>query len=228
MEVATATADTEAPRCRTRRLRTAGLLCIPLAALTAVSLLGQALSFSLVRSHPVVLMVLTPRTPYMIAAATQLPLGPFVAIAVVRLMVADPLHFALGRRYGSGAFDGMAQRLPTFALSVVRRYGAWVALMSPTAKVLLVAGAAGLDARRVFIAAAVGTSVRVVAVWAAAHSLPGAGELAAAVTPIVAAATPVAMMSDLVRRRRQRRAARSRAGHPCLTPPLPAMAAVPA
>lgn len=152
-----------------------------LAALTVASLTGDLLSPTLLGRHPLVLVSLTPRAPFVLAASHGAPLVAVLAVAVPRLLLADPLHFVLGRRYAGR----IGRRLP----ASVRRIGVPAIVASPTGKVLAAAGATGMPPSRVAAADTVGTVARVAALWAVANALPGVGVIAS-----VSSAAPLAAL----------------------------------
>jgi hypothetical protein len=79
-------------------------ILIPLAALTAVSTLGTMAAPGLTQ-RPLLLVALSPRLSFLALAAPKVGLLPFLAVAGVRLCLADPFHFVLGRRHGTKAID---------------------------------------------------------------------------------------------------------------------------
>jgi hypothetical protein len=73
------------------------VLVLPLALLSLVSMAGT-LAAPALRASPLLLMAVTPRLPFLALAAPEVGLIPFLAVGTVRLCVADPFHFRLGRR----------------------------------------------------------------------------------------------------------------------------------
>jgi hypothetical protein len=119
------------------------------AVLSAISALGTALTPALL-AFPMVLVAFTPRLPFLVLAATSANPVLFFGIAVPRMLVADPIHIALGRRYG-GRF------VPKRARSLMTRLGLVGVALRPTSKVLAAAGACKLRTSRVLTADVVGT-----------------------------------------------------------------------
>lgn len=190
-EVATATI-TGRPSSRKRTVA----LCLPIAALSAASVTGDVLAPSLLRHHVAALVLLTPRTAYLAAAAPHIPLPLFMIIGLARLAVGDPFHFLLGRLHGQKTVDRLGRFSPRMA-STARRAGIPAVAAFPTGKTLLAAGAGGLAATPVAVADLAGTAVRIVAVWAAARSLPAGAALilrASWVTPVAVVAGTVAFV----------------------------------
>jgi hypothetical protein len=75
-------------------------LILPLAALSLISVLGT-LAAPLLRRHPLLVVALSPRLPFLVLAAPRAGLVPFVVVGTVRLCLADPFHFRLGQRLGA-------------------------------------------------------------------------------------------------------------------------------
>jgi hypothetical protein len=119
------------------------------ALMSAVSALGTALTPTLL-AFPMVLVAFTPRLPFLILAATTANPLTFFCIALPRMLVADPIHIALGRRYG-GRF------VPRRARNLMRRLGLVGVALRPTSKVLAAAGACKLRTSRVLTADVLGT-----------------------------------------------------------------------
>ena len=119
------------------------------AATSAISLLGTALTPALI-AFPLVLIALTPRLPFLfMAAATTNPVL-FFGVVVPRMIVADPIHIALGRRYGARLVPQKAQRL-------MLRLGVVGIALRPTSRVLAAAGACKMRTSRILTADLVGT-----------------------------------------------------------------------
>ena len=119
------------------------------AVLSAVSALGTALTPALL-AFPMALIAFTPRLPFLILAATTANPLLFFGVAVPRMLLGDPIHIALGRRYG-GRF------VPQRARRIMNRLGLLGVALRPTSKVLAAAGACRLRTSRVLTADAVGT-----------------------------------------------------------------------
>ena len=79
-------------------------ILIPLAVLTVISSLGTMAAPGLTQ-RPLLLVALSPRLSFLALAAPKVGLVPFLAVAGVRLCLADPFHFVLGRRHGTKAID---------------------------------------------------------------------------------------------------------------------------
>jgi hypothetical protein len=174
-----------------RRRETLGLTA-PLAVLSVASVAGTALAPALAAEHSLLLVTLCPRSIYVLAAVAHVPLAPLVLLATVRLTMADPLHFRLGRLHGAGVARSVGRWFP------VAKVGAPLVAVSPTGKVLALAGAAGTPAGRVVAADLAGTLVRLAALCGAGRAVaPWTGRVLDGVGPLVALA-PLAMVTALV------------------------------
>jgi hypothetical protein len=135
------------------------------ALLSAVSALGTALTPALL-AFPMVLVAFTPRLPFLVLAATTANPVLFFCVAVPRMLVADPIHITLGRRYGGRFVPRRAQRL-------MDRLGLLGVALRPTSKVLAAAGACKLRTSRVLIADVLGTVGLTISVYVGATSVIG-------------------------------------------------------
>ena len=131
-------------------------LVVLLAALSAASTTATAMTPFLLR-WPLVLAGLSPRVPFLLLAAGHSPFVLFLIVATARLLVADPIHYALGRRHGA---DRIAPRIQR----VVGRFGLAAVAVKPVGPVLAAAGATRLDPKLVFIADLAGTVAYLVAI----------------------------------------------------------------
>ena len=91
--------------------RTAGL-SLPLGGLWAASMVGTAAAPALLPTHPLLIVALCPRSVFILVAAHHAPPLALVALASLRLMLADPFHYALGRLHGDRAAVWMTHRFP--------------------------------------------------------------------------------------------------------------------
>ena len=119
------------------------------AVLSAVSALGTALTPTLL-AFPMILVAFTPRLPFLFLAAASANPVLFFGVALPRMLVADPIHIALGRRYGGRFVPQRARRL-------MQRLGLLGVALRPTSKVLAAAGACKLRTSRVLTADILGT-----------------------------------------------------------------------
>ena len=135
---------------------------LPLAALTVLSTAGTVFA-PLLWTIPLVLVACSPRLPFLVLAAAQSAFVPFLLVGSLRLLVADPFHFGLGRRHGPTVGSAVGRRLPArvrhwFAAAGPERPGhRWACcaalFLRPSSRILAWAGAiripgplvAGLD-----------------------------------------------------------------------------------
>jgi len=192
------------PLVSSRSVRTTAVLGAPLVVLTGASVVGNLLAPDLLTAHPLLLVALAPRTLYLAAAAGQVPFVAFVGVALLRLCAADPSHFLLGRLHGPWAAAALDRRRPRRRWRVRRparqrrlarlwdRLGLVLVALSPTGKILVLAGASRLTHRQVASAAVAGTLVQVVLLYVAGRAVSGTVEAGAGVMAAWAPAAVVA------------------------------------
>lgn len=78
------------------------LLVAPIVAITIAGTVGTALLPTLATKNPLLLIVLDSRNR-MLVLARDVPVVPFVVVALMRRTLTDPLFYLLGRYYGEGA-----------------------------------------------------------------------------------------------------------------------------
>jgi hypothetical protein len=135
------------------------------AALSAVSAVGTAITPALI-PFPLVMMALTPRLPILVLAAGHASPMTFFAIAVPRMLVGDPIHLLLGRRYGSRFVPAKARRLMV-------KLGIVGVVLRPTGNVLRAAGAVGMTTRRVMSADLIGTLALLLTIYTGTRTIFG-------------------------------------------------------
>lgn len=179
------------PSLRSLGGRRIAILAGAVAAFTAAATVGDLLSPVFLERCPLALVVLNPRTGYLIALAREAPLPVFLVASVARLCAADPLYFLLGRAAGPALTSAGRQvrglrRLPDRLPS--RSSWLWLAAVaaSPTAKTMLFAGGGGLPAGGVAAANVTGTLLRVLLVWRVGKTFPTLGDTVAALAPWIA------------------------------------------
>lgn len=158
---------------------------VPLGVLSLVSAAATA-SVPVLHNTPLLLVALCPRLPFLVLAAGTVPLAPFLAVGTVRLCVADPFHFQLGRRYGATAarrtFTRVAsiagepsRRLVAAVRRLFRRLGPLalpiVVLVRPCGRHLALAGAAGMSSRTAATLDVVGTLAYLAVVFTSAAAI---------------------------------------------------------
>ncbi len=122
-------------------------LVAPLLVLSVVSGAGTLGAPWLV-DWPLLLVGLSPRLPFLAVAAHQVGVVPFLLVGTIRLCVADPFHFMLGRRLVETADHPRLRRLGRLTRLVgrpnSRRAAAVAVLVRPIGRHLTLAGATGL------------------------------------------------------------------------------------
>jgi len=193
-------------------------LVLPLVILSAASVCGSLLAPHLLVANPLLLMALSPRNIYLAGAAGSVPLPVFMAVGLLRLGAADPCYYALGRRHGPAIAAGASRRSPLAGriagrlLKLGRTKGLAVVALSPTGKVLTLAGASGIRSRHVAVADAGGTLVQLIVLYAAGqtigqalHPSPRTLTIVAVVVALSALAWPAAVALSTQKRSRARR-----------------------
>jgi len=146
-------------------------LVLPLAVLSVVSAAGTVAA-PLLRGNPLLLIVLSPRLPFLLLAAPRIGLAPFVVIGTARLCLADPFHFRLGRRLTkttgrSGGRIGGRWFTRLAGHRLARPASGVAVAVRPNGRNLALAGAIGLRARSVAILDLSGTALYLVALHSA-------------------------------------------------------------
>lgn len=122
---------------------------LPLALLSCVSAIGTVAAPAL-RARPLLLVALSPRLPFLVLAAPRVGLIPFLVIGTVRLCLADPFHFRLGRRLATpprrrGRRGGQSRLVARIAgHRLARPVSAVAVVLRPNGRHLALAGAVGL------------------------------------------------------------------------------------
>jgi hypothetical protein len=143
--------------------------------LSTASATGTVMAPTVLGRHPLLIAALSPRSAFLLAAASRTPWPLFMAIGLARLSAAAPSHFSIGRTWGRSASQRL-QRGPRPARTatritewLVRRLGVFALLASPTGKTVAVASAAELPAGRIGLALTTGALVRLLIFYVVAH-----------------------------------------------------------
>jgi len=146
-------------------------LLLPLAVLTAISSLATVAAPGL-RSQPLLLVALSPRLGFLTLAASKVGIVPFVAVGMVRLCIADPFHFVLGRRHASSTLERLTRHRVLARLSrIAGRSIPLLVFLRPNGTNLALAGASRSHAVQVAMADVVGTFAYLVVVHQVGASL---------------------------------------------------------
>jgi membrane protein DedA with SNARE-associated domain len=140
---------------------------VPLGVLTVIGYLGDAFAPSLLERAPLLLLASNARLRNLVLVSPSVDATPFFVVGVLRLVIADPLFFAFGRRYGDTAIRWMEHKLgpgakPVLWMERAFKKAAWpmVALL-PNNWICLLAGATGLGWTSFLAVNVGGTIVRV-------------------------------------------------------------------
>jgi membrane protein DedA with SNARE-associated domain len=131
--------------------RTMTLLGVPLAVVTVLSYIGDAIMPGLVDEHPLVLLALNPRNRNLILVTNQLDPWSYYTVGFVRLILTDPLWFLLGYWYGETALRWAERRTRTFGETLrmlERGFGKAaypLVFVVPNSWICLFAGSAGMS-----------------------------------------------------------------------------------
>jgi membrane protein DedA with SNARE-associated domain len=150
--------------------RILAVLVVPIVAVSIASWVGDALSPTLLVDSPLLLVLLVPRLRFLILAAPQVAFIPFFLVAVIRLLLTDPLFFLFGYRYGEAGIRWVEKTSGApGALSWVERWfrrAAYplVALL-PNNLICVLSGAAGMNVPTFMVLNLGGTAIRVALIW---------------------------------------------------------------
>ncbi|MCA9647903.1 MAG: VTT domain-containing protein [Polyangiaceae bacterium] len=130
------------------------LLLFGMVALGVVATTGAALTPSLLAHQPLLLIAMNPSIPHLITVAPATEWSAFIGVAVLRLMLADPLYFAMGRWFGVDGVQWAERRAGRWSAysrlleGAFSRWGSLLVFLSPYGIVCLLAGASGMSLKR--------------------------------------------------------------------------------
>jgi membrane protein DedA with SNARE-associated domain len=157
--------DTERPAGRPSRSRVA-LVVAPIVGLIIAAYVGDALTTTLARDHPLLLVLLNARSRILVLTTNQLDTVSYYLAASLRLLASDPLFYLLGRWYGDAMIVWVEKRSKTFG-EQIRLYERGFAkaaypfvFIMPNPYICLFAGASGMRVGSFFTLNIVGTVVR--------------------------------------------------------------------
>jgi hypothetical protein len=149
----------------------------PLAILSVASIVGTLLSPTLLRHNPLLLVVLSPRSTFLVAAADRTPLPVFMGVGLVRLSAAGPPHFSIGQVWGR-SLSTRLQQGPWPARQGARatewlfnRLGAVALVVLPTGRTVALASASDMRRARVACSHALGVAIRLALLYTLGHHL---------------------------------------------------------
>jgi membrane protein DedA with SNARE-associated domain len=151
-----------------RRLPLA-LLLTPYVALVIAAYVGDALGPGLINSHPLLQMFLNPRNRWLLLASPNVDVVPFFVVGFFRLVLTDPIGFAIGWQYGDAAIAWAEKHTGAESGEAIRLIEQWfnkaaplVIFIAPSFFWCILAGAARMRIR-LFVALNVsGTIARLV------------------------------------------------------------------
>ncbi len=150
------------PSRRIRRLVVAAIIALTIAGWT-----GDLMLSVLLDRHPLLFIALNSRNRNLVLASRYLDPWSFYGVALVRLLLSDPLFFLLGRWYGDAGVRWMERRAHLRPL--MRTAEGWfhraahpLVALAPNNVICLFAGASGMSVAGFLLANVVGTVVRLV------------------------------------------------------------------
>ncbi|MBA2497346.1 MAG: hypothetical protein H0V33_09690 [Acidimicrobiia bacterium] len=139
---------------------------------------ATALTPTLLAEHPLLLVALEPRNRNLLLTAERVDPVPFVVFATIRRVASDPIYFALGHLYGTGAVrwverqvGGAGARSVRFVEKVFARARGPLVFLFPGLLVCVLAGATGMRTRTFLALNLAGTVAVVLALRAFADPL---------------------------------------------------------
>jgi membrane protein DedA with SNARE-associated domain len=126
------------------------LVSVILVGFTVAGYVGDALAPTLIDSRPALLLFLNPRNRNLVLITNQLDALTYYTLGAFRLMVADPLFYLIGYRYGDAAVRWVERKTPSYGQllrSLERAFAkaSYVLIVvAPNAYLCLFAGAAGM------------------------------------------------------------------------------------
>lgn len=130
-----------------RQCRREGLVLLVLGLVSWIGTLGAPLLLP----RPLALMAMAPRVPFLVLAGRHVPLLPFIAIGVARLLVAHPAHYSIGARVGGAACPNRGRRRRATRPALLG-----LVFVRPIGRHVAAAAAAGIDRRTVLCVDAAG------------------------------------------------------------------------
>ncbi|MEZ5216417.1 MAG: hypothetical protein R2715_07460 [Ilumatobacteraceae bacterium] len=145
---------------------------VPLMILTVASIVGTALA-PVLRHEGLLIAMLSPRLVFLGMAAQHTSIVPFVLLASLRLCIADPFHYRLGRAYGPAILGRLG-----FIGRALTRFGSRSAIviaavtLRPIGRHLMWAGTKGINPILVTVADVTSTVAYCIAVKTGVSLLP--------------------------------------------------------
>jgi membrane protein DedA with SNARE-associated domain len=146
--------------------RTAALVITPIIVLIIMSMIGDALTTTWAKDHPLALLSLNARNRVVLLVTNQLDPVSYYLVGTVRLLVSDPLFFLLGILYGDRAVAWVERKSATFGQQlrlyekVFNKAAYPLVFIAPNNFICLFAGAAGMPVVAFIILNFTGTITR--------------------------------------------------------------------
>ena len=144
--------------------RTLTLILVPIFAIIAVGVVGNAIHPALLKTHPMWLVAMEPRGRYLLLVANKdVAFAPFLIIGVLRKLLSDPFFFLLGYLYKDNAVAWVERRFDNNSGIVrrierlFRRAAPVMVFFFPGPLVCVLAGATGMSLRAFAFFNVVGT-----------------------------------------------------------------------
>jgi membrane protein DedA with SNARE-associated domain len=157
--------ETERPAGRPSRSRVA-LVVVPIVALIVAAYVGDGLTTTLAKNHPLLLVLLNARSRVLVLTTNQLDTVSYYLGAGLRLLSSDPLFYLLGRWYGDAMIVWVEKRSKTFG-EQIRLYERGFAkaaypfvFIMPNPYICVFAGASGMRLGSFFTLNILGTVAR--------------------------------------------------------------------
>lgn len=142
------------------------LVVAPIVGLIIAAYVGDALTTTLARDHPLLLVLLNARSRILVLTTNQLDTVSYYLAAGARLLASDPLFYLLGRWYGDAMILWVEKRSKTFGeqIRLYERAFAKAAyplvFIMPNPYICLFAGASGMKIGSFFTLNIAGTVAR--------------------------------------------------------------------
>ncbi|MBA3654052.1 MAG: VTT domain-containing protein [Actinobacteria bacterium] len=160
--------------------RTLTLIVAPIIVLVTIGTIGNAIHPALLKTHPMWLVAMEPRTRYLLLVANRgVAFVPYVVVAVIRRLLSDPLFFLLGYLYGDNAVAWVERRFDNNSGLVrgierlFRRAAPVMVFLFPGPLVCVLAGATGMHIATFAVFNVIGTFVAVVFYYYLAETIKG-------------------------------------------------------
>ena len=154
-----------APAAKPKRGLLAAIV-VPIVGLIIAGNIGGFSSAALIKDNPLLLVTLSPLLRWQVATVPETVWWSWAAVCFVRLLVADPLFFLLGRFYGDSALAAVSRNVPSLGRTVAQieklfhKARVPVVFVAPNNAVCLLAGADRMNLARFMAANVAGTVTR--------------------------------------------------------------------